>query len=287
MTASAPGPALSPAHRTRLAGRTALVTGASSGIGREIARALAPAGVRLAITARREARLTALADEIAALGCARPVVLPADLAAPGGPEALFQAARAALGPIEFLINNAAAGRYGPAHSADPEAIARVVMLNVGALVDLTLRALPEMVARRSGTILQLASTAAFAPLPYMATYAATKAFVLSFSEAVHEEVKAHGVRVICFCPGRTASEFTQAAGYQGRAPEHARFGAQSAEAVARAAVTALAAGGRVQFPRFSHWLLAALGRHAPRGLALAVGSRIMRPRGSTGQNGKV
>src|SRR4030095_13186194 len=126
-----------------------------------------------------------------------------------------------------------------------------------------------------GTILQVASTAAFAPLPYMATYAATKAFVLSFTEAVHEEVKAHGVQVICFCPGRTATEFTQAAGYDGRAPDHARFGAQSAEEVAQAAGAALAAGGRVRFPRFRHWLLAAVARHAPRGLALAVGARIM------------
>jgi len=271
--------------RDRLAGRTMLLTGASSGIGHALARALARAGARLAITARRADRLQALAGELAAAGHPRPVVLAADLAVPGTAAELWRAARAELGPIDILINNAGAGRYGAAHEADPAAIARVVTLNVGALVDLTLLALPEMIARRSGTILQVASTAAFAPLPYMATYAATKAFVLSFSEAVHAEATPHNVEVICFCPGRTATEFTQAAGYEGRAPDHARFGAQSAEAVAEAALAALLKGGRVRFPLLSHRLLAMLGRHAPRRLALAVGARIMRPRAAPG--GKV
>jgi uncharacterized protein len=264
--------------RGSLAGRTALVTGASSGIGREIALALAPRGVRLAITARREERLRSLAAEIAAARHPAPIVVTQDLAAPGGAAALHDAVLAGLGPIDLLVNNAAAGRYGPLHETDPETLAAMLALNVGALVELTRLVLPAMVARKSGTILQVASTAAFVPLPYMATYAATKAFVLSFSEAVHAEVRAHGVDVICFCPGRTATEFTTAAGYVGRAPDAARAGAMSAAAVAADAIRALETGGRVRFAGFHNWILGALGRHAPRGLVLAGGARLMRPR---------
>jgi hypothetical protein len=263
---------------TSLAGRTALVTGASSGIGREIARGLARKGVRLVVTARRLDRLQALAGEIAAGGQPEPVVIAQDLALPEAAPLLFQAARKALGPIDLLVNNAAVGRYGAVHDTDREALARLVALNVGALVELTQLALPEMIARRTGAILQIASTVAFVPLPYMATYAATKAFVLSFSEAVHEEVRAHGVQVICFCPGRTATEFTTTAGYTGRAPSSARTGAMSAEAVAADAIAALEAGGRVRFAGLGNRLLAVVGRHAPRRLVLAGGARLMRPR---------
>jgi short-subunit dehydrogenase len=264
--------------RRSLAARTALVTGASSGIGREIARGLARRGVRVVVTARRADRLQALAAEIAGGGHPEPIVIPEDLALPGSAETLYRAARAALGPIDLLINNAAAGRFGAVHQTDRESLAGLVALNVGSLVALTQLALPEMVARRSGSILQVASTAAFVPMPYMATYAATKAFVLSFSEAVHAEVSAHGVQVICFCPGRTATEFTQAAGYEGRAAKQARFGVMSPEAVAADAIAALETGGRVRFAGLWNRLLAGLGRHAPRGLVLAGGARLMRPR---------
>ena len=144
-----------------LSGRSALVTGASSGIGRALTRALAGHGVRLAITARRTDRLLQLAAECAAAGHPTPVVVAGDLAQPGATEEVFAQARAAVGPIEILVNNAGFGRYGPAHAVPVEVHSRILRVNLEALMRLTLLALPEMIERRDGAILQVASTAAF------------------------------------------------------------------------------------------------------------------------------
>jgi short-subunit dehydrogenase len=268
-----------------LAGRTALVTGASSGIGLALARELARHGARLVITARRSERLERLADELAAGGRPRPVVVPGDLGLPGGPAAVFTAARAAAGPIQLLVNNAGFGRLGAAHQVGIESVRGILRVNVEALVHLTLLALPEMVERREGAILNVASTAAFVPLPYMATYSASKAFVVSFSEAVHAEVKRHGVRVVCLCPGRAATEFAAVAGYgeAGRASGGASGGGgggMAPEAVAREGIAALEAGAPLRSAGAANRAMVGLLRLVPRRAALALAERLMRPKHS-------
>jgi len=259
--------------------RTALVTGASSGIGRALAVALADRGVRLVLTARRVDRLSALAAEIAARGHARPEVVPGDLAASGGPDQVFAAARAAAGgPLDILVNNAGAGRVGALAGVDLDRLSAMVRLNIDALVRLTRLALPDMMARRTGAILQVASTAAFVPLPYSAVYAASKAFVVSFAAAVHAEAKEHGVRVVCLCPGRTATEFFTAAGY---APLAMRGpGWMSAEAVAAEGLAALVRGDALHAAGHLNRLFAGLVPLVPRGALRRGADFVMRRRQS-------
>jgi uncharacterized protein len=179
-----------------------LVTGASAGIGERLAREAARRGHALVLTARREDRLRTLAAE---LGGAE--VIAADLADPGAPVAI-EAALAERGlSVDVLINNAGLGQRGQVATIPLDRQLAQIDVNVRALTELTVRLLPAMVERRRGGILNVASTAAFQPGPNMAVYYATKAFVLSFSEALHEEVLAHGVKVSALCPGPTHSEF--------------------------------------------------------------------------------
>ncbi len=266
----------------KLRDRTALVTGASSGIGRALASALAGEGVHLVLTARRADRLAAVAAEIAARGYATPVVVAGDLAAPGGPDEVFAAARAAAGgPLDILVNNAGAGRVGAVADADLDRLSAMVRLNVDALVRLTRLALPEMIARRDGAILQVASTAAFVPLPYSAVYAATKSFVVSFAEAVHAEVKEHGVRVVCLCPGRTATEFFMAAGYETLAMRGT--GWMSAEAVAAEGVAALVRGDALRATGRLNRAFASLAPLVPRSALRRGADFVMRRRRKLGR----
>jgi short-subunit dehydrogenase len=262
-----------------LRGRSALVTGASSGIGLALARALARHGVRLAITARRTDRLLQFAAECAAAGHPVPVVMAGDLARPGAPEEVFAQARAAVGPIEILVNNAGFSRYGAAHTVPVEVHARILRVNVEALVRLSLLALPEMIERRDGAILQMASTAAFVPLPYMATYTATKAFVVSFSEALHAEVKPLGVRVVCLCPGRTAAtEFFDVAGFVPSALFGRGRSGMTADAVAAEGIAAIISGEPVRSAGMGNRLMVGALRLIPRRLMLAAADWVMRPR---------
>lgn len=182
-----------------------LVTGASAGIGEQLAREAAKRGHSLVLTARRGDRLQALAQELGG------EVIVADLADPGGPAAI-EAALAGHGlSVDVLINNAGLGQRGQVASIALERQLAQIDLNVGALTELTVRLLPAMVARRRGGILNVASTGAFQPGPNMAVYYATKAYVLSFSEALHEELLPHGVKVSALCPGPTRSEFAERA----------------------------------------------------------------------------
>jgi short-subunit dehydrogenase len=191
---------------------TALVTGASAGLGMLFAESLARQGHDLVLTARRAARLEGLAMAIRTQTGVKVTVIPADLAEPGAvPGLMAEIAKQGLA-INTLINNAGFGASGPLAGAEPDRIVRMIELNCRALVELTHAVLPGMIQMRSGAILNVASTAAFQPGPGMAVYYATKAFVLSFSEAVHEEVRGQGVRVSALCPGPTATEFFDAAG---------------------------------------------------------------------------
>jgi len=189
-----------------------LVTGASAGLGAEFARQLSARGHRLVLAARRKDRLDNLAAE---LGNARAVEI--DLSRTGAAPELIDEIEGAGESIELLINNAGFGLHGRFDKAEPKRLRQMVDLNCGALTELCRAVLPAMVERKTGAILNVASTAAFQPGPGMAVYFATKAYVLSLSEALHEEVKRFGVKVVALCPGPTHTEFGEVAGFKAKA----------------------------------------------------------------------
>ena len=234
-----------------------LVTGASSGIGELLAREAAKRGHRLVLTARRGDRLTALAGE---LGGAE--VIAADLADRQGPAAI-EAGLAERGlSVDVLINNAGLGQRGQVATIPLERQLAQIDVNVRALTELTVRLVPAMVARRRGGILNVASTAAFQPGPNMAVYYATKAYVLSFSEALHEELRPHGVKVSALCPGPTYSEFAERADMQ-RSELFKRF-AGAAAAVARDGLDGLERNRAVNVSGTMNAVMAASTRFSPR-----------------------
>lgn len=209
----------------------ALITGASAGLGAEFARQLSKRGHRLVLAARRKDRLDSLAAE---LGNARAVEI--DLSRQGAAAKLMRNLSDAGEAVDLLVNNAGFGLLGRFDEAEPKRLRQMVDLNCGALTDLCREVLPAMVERRSGAILNVASTAAFQAGPGMAVYFATKAYVLSLSEALHEEVRRFGVRVTALCPGPTRTEFGEVAGFKGASFD--RF-AMDADSVVRAGLAAL------------------------------------------------
>lgn len=196
--------------------RWTLVTGASAGIGLELARLFASDGHGLILVARRKDRLDALAAELSEKHGVPVRTIELDLAAPGAIPALVGFTVREGIDVHTLVNNAGFGLRGPFAELDAERQDEMVRLNVGAVTSLARAFLPGMIARKEGGILNLASMAAFQAGPYMAVYYATKAYVLSFSEALHEEAKPHGVKVSAFCPGPVATEFVALAGLEGR-----------------------------------------------------------------------
>lgn len=214
--------------------KTVLVTGASSGVGAALARRFARGGARLVLVARRADRLQALAEELAPAatqqsGPGRPQragpssarclplkVIVADLVEDGACRRVIAEASSAFGPVDVLVNNAGIGEYGDFAEKDLTAIDRMMQLNMTALVRLTHWALPQMLSRRSGWIVNVASAAAFQPTPYMGVYGATKSFVLNFSMSLWEEVRRAGVVVTCVCPGPVETEFFDRGGYETR-----------------------------------------------------------------------
>ncbi len=195
--------------RSRVAG-TVLVTGASEGIGLELARLFARDGCRLALVARRAERLDALAVELRGRFGAAAAVIPADLADPGAPDGILAALRARSMEVDVLVNDAGYGVYGPFASTDLGAEIGLIQVNVASLTHLTKLLLPGMLRRGRGRILNVSSTAAFQPGPLMAVYYATKAYVQSFSEALSDELEGSGVTVTALCPGPTATGFQAA-----------------------------------------------------------------------------
>jgi short-subunit dehydrogenase len=190
--------------------KVALITGASAGLGVEFARQLAERGHRLVLVARRKDRLEALAKE---LGKARAIA--ADLSKKDAAAKLIAEIAAAGEGVDLLVNNAGFGLIGNFAELDSKRLRQMIDLNCGVLTELCSAVAPAMIARKSGAILNVASTAAFQPGPKMAVYFATKAFVLSLSEALHEELKPHGIKVNCLCPGPTRTEFGDVAGFGG------------------------------------------------------------------------
>jgi len=185
-----------------------VITGASAGLGVDFARQLSAQGKQLVLVARRRDRLDALAAE---LGSARAVEM--DLSEAGAADRLIADLTAHGEQVDLLVNNAGFGLTGRFAELDGPRQRQMIDLNCGALIELAHAVLPAMIERKQGRILNVASTAAFQPGPGMAVYFATKAFVLSFSEALHEEVKRHGVTVSALCPGPTATEFGEVAGF--------------------------------------------------------------------------
>lgn len=244
---------------------TTLITGASAGLGEGFARALAARGEALILTARRADRLEALAAELRAKHGVAVHLFPADLADPAAPARLLADIAAAGLTIDQLINNAGFGVQGAFADGDAAGQLGMIDLNCRALVALTHGVLPQMIARRAGGVLNVASTAAFQPGPWLAVYYATKAFVLSFSEAIHEEAKPHGVRVAALCPGPTRTEFADVAG-MGESALFKTF-ASDADAVVKDGLKALGANQAVRVSGVANALMAESIRFTPRFLA--------------------
>jgi short-subunit dehydrogenase len=259
---------------------TALVTGASSGIGRELARLFAADGHSVVLVARRKARLEELARELEAGGRVKAWPLACDLAAPGGIESLLQTLAAENVQVDFLVNNAGVGTTGPFVDSPPEAEVAMAELNVTAVVRLTRALLPGMLARGHGRVLNVGSTAGFQPGPFMATYYASKAFVNHFSEALAYELAGSGVSVTLSCPGPTHTEFGEVSGVA--KSKLFRLQVASAESVARSAYRALMNGRVLVVHGFLNWLGAELTRLGPRSLVRAVVAGLNRPPSTRG-----
>ena len=255
---------------------TALITGASAGLGARFALALAANGHDVILTARRSDRLDELAATIRNRFGVSAHVIPADLATPGAVAGLMaDIARAGLA-VNLLINNAGFGALGEFAELDGAMQARMIDLNCRALVELCHAVLPGMIQMRSGGILNVASTAAFQPGPWMTVYYATKAFVLSFSEGLHEEVKGKGVRVAALCPGPTRTEFADVAAMADSAL-FKRFAGNPDKVVADG-LAALKANRAVKVSGMLNGMMAGAIRLTPRGIARHLSGAMQRVR---------
>jgi short-subunit dehydrogenase len=244
-----------------------LITGASAGLGVDFARQLSARGHRLVLAARRKDRLESLAKE---LGNARAVAI--DLSRKDAATKLLADVEAADEQVDLLVNNAGFGLIGRFAELDAKRLRQMIDLNVGTLTDLCRAVAPQMIARKSGGILNVASTAAFQPGPKMAVYFATKAFVLSLTEALHEELKPHGVSVTCLCPGPTRTEFGEVAGFGGNGMFD-RVAMESPEVV-KAGLEGLDRNRAVVVPGLVNKIGAASTRFAPRSVVRKIAGAI-------------
>ena len=252
--------------------KTALITGASFGIGLEFSRIFAREGYNLVLVARSADKLRQLASELEKAHGTRSLMLATALSEPGAPAyVLDQTTRADI-QVDVLVNNAGFGQYGMFAENDLEECLRQIQLNVTTLTHLTRLYLPAMIARKSGGILNVASTAAFQPGPLMAVYFATKAYVLHFSEALANELDGTGVSVTCLCPGPTATEFHKRANATGM--RLLKFGSMDARTVAEDGYRGLVAGNPVVISGFKNWLVAQSVRFSPRSMVTAIARKI-------------
>lgn len=258
----------------RWRGKWSVVTGASAGIGLAIAEELAAAGANLMLTARRKDRLEALAARLGSAHGVKVEVFPADLGEPSAPAQIRAFTDAHSLEIELLINNAGFGSYGRFHESNLARQLEMVQVNCAAVVHLTHLYLGEMVGRRRGDILIVASVAGFQAVPYVSTYAATKAFDLRFAEGIAEEVRKFGIHVCALCPGSTATEFREVAGQ----PERTFRGAETAQKVARTGLRALAEGKSSAISGFKNTLSVEGQRLAPRSLVSRVAAGMFEPK---------
>lgn len=255
---------------------TALVTGASSGIGAEIARQLAGRGHGVTLVARREERLTELASELVAEHGVRAEAIGADLGDVRGRDQVAERLDRLGLSVEVLVNNAGFGDGTDFREAEREWLLSMVELNCAALLDLQARYLPAMLERGRGAVINVASTAAFQPLPGSATYAATKAFVLSLGDAVGAEIAGSGVTLTTLCPGPVKTEFTDVAGVGESEEKLPGVFWTDVEQVAREAVEGAERGKRVVVPGILNRAGAITGQLSPRAIALPVTRRLWR-----------
>lgn len=251
---------------------TTLITGASSGIGEVFARKLAARGRNVLLVARSEDKLITLCNELGRSNSIRAQYVALDLSKPESAARLFEEAQRRGLFVDMLINNAGFGSMGQFSKLDLGRELNMIDLNIKSLVELTHLFLPPMIERRQGMIINVASTAAFQPVPFMATYAATKAFVLSFSEALWEENRAHGIKVMALCPGVTETNFFEAA--RGHKPP-ARV-SQTPEEVVDTALRGLAHGRSHIISGWTNFLMTQSERLVPRSLITRVAGRMMR-----------
>jgi short-subunit dehydrogenase len=249
--------------------QTALITGASGGIGYELAKLFARDRYNLVLVARSADQLNQVATELQNQFAITAKTLALDLAAAPAATFLFDQMQREGVEVDVLVNNAGFGAFGDFASMDEDEILGQIQLNVSALTQLTRLFLPAMLARRSGKIMNVASTAAFQPGPLMAVYYATKAYVLSLSEALANEVAGTGVVVSCFCPGATATGFAKRAGTE-NSRLFKKVGAMNAETVARDGYRGLMAGRTLVISGAHNWLVAESVRFAPRKLVTAI-----------------
>jgi short-subunit dehydrogenase len=256
--------------------RVTLITGASAGIGTELARVFASKGHRVALVARRADRLAALASEIKTAGGAAPIVIPCDLAQPDCGDRIAEALTASGVEVEYIVNNAGFGLFGRAIQRDRSNQLEIIAVNIRALTDLSLRFSDHLIRNRGG-LLNVGSIAGFLPGPGMAVYYASKAYVLSFTEAMRAELAPHGVRVTVLCPGPVPSEFQARAGF--RPGYDSSILNVSPADVARQAYSGLMANKRAVLPGLGIKVVPFLLRLFPRSFILgAVGRFQLRQR---------
>jgi uncharacterized protein len=256
---------------------TTLITGASAGIGKAFAIELAKSGMDVILVARSEAKLQQLAAQLRSQYNVQAEVIVQDLIAPDAATAVYNTVQTLGGSIDLLINNAGFGDYGLFCDRPRQKQLDMIQLNISALVDLTHQFLSDMVKRQSGNIINVASMAAFQPLPYLSVYAATKAFVLSFSEALWEENRKHNICVLAVCPGPTETQFFEAAEFPSvfsGAPQSVT----SAEIVVEEAMKALAAKqSNVVTGGIGNWLISNVSRFWPRQALVSGVAKVMKP----------
>ena len=248
--------------------QTVLITGASGGIGYELAKLFARDHHNLVLVARSADKLAQVATELQAQGVTVKTIA-LDLATPPAPKFLFDQLQSAGIAVDILINNAGYGAFGDFAQMPEEEILGQINLNITALTQLTRLFLPSMVQRRSGRIMNVASTAGFQPGPLMAVYYATKAYVISFSEAIANELRNTGVTVTCFCPGATHTGFAKRAGTE-KSRLFKQLGAMSAEKVALDGYRAVMEGRTLAISGVHNWLVAESTRFAPRKMVTAI-----------------
>ena len=255
----------------------ALITGASSGIGRELARCFAQDGIPVILVARRLERLESLAEELSARYSVETRVRGMDLSQPESPGALFQWVADEAIRVDYLVNNAGSGVFGRFFESDWQALWASMQTNMMALTELTYRFGRLMVERGFGRILNVASTGAYQPIPWMAVYFATKAYVLWFSEALDEELRDSGVRVTTLCPGPTETEFQARAQMEKSRFMQKRMGFMTAVAVARKGYDGMKRGKRVVITGWMNRLMVSMIRLFPRRWTTRFGGWFMQP----------
>ena len=254
--------------------RWALITGASSGIGAEFARRLAARGMHLVLTARREEPMRALASDLHTHHGTRTEILCLDLSDPAQVERLKSEVAAKHIEVELLVNNAGFGIVGEVENTNPKRVMQMVDLNIAALTNLTYHFLPRMLQRQHGAIINVASVAGFQPVAYMGAYAASKAYVISFSEALWAEVRDRGITVMALCPGATRTEFFDYAGVPNWLKKHS---SQSASQVVKSALKGLEKRRSFWVPGWWNYWRTWLVRMAPRRMVVKQSMDYFRP----------